>query len=164
MVKTCTKCGVEKPTEGFHFSKGGVNGRSSQCKVCHYAANKAWSEANPEKRRLTKARWQRANPDSIAAKNRRRRALKYPLQKQQHHTAADVQTLLEQQREGCAYCLLPLKGTYHVDHIVPLSRGGDDGPGNICLACASCNCSKGNRLLYTEWLPLTIGIFLANSS
>lgn len=49
----------------------------------------------------------------------------------------------------CAYC-----GTaaprFTQDHVVPLSRGGWDGEGNILPVCASCNCEKADRLL-VEW-------------
>ena len=49
----------------------------------------------------------------------------------------------------CAYCghrgnVLSL----HVDHIVPVSRGGTDDPANLTTACWSCNLEKGTR---TGW-------------
>ena len=50
------------------------------------------------------------------------------------------------------YCWTPLT-SYHVDHVVPLSRGGGNGVDNICLACPSCNSSKNNKLLGLEWVP-----------
>lgn len=159
MRKDCTKCGSAKAPEEFYASKSGKNGRASQCKSCYYEANKAWTKANPERSREIKAKWQAANPESIAAKNRRRRGVKFC--NGPHYTAADVARLLIEQRGRCAYCLLELDESYHVDHIVPLSRGGSDGVENICLTCPSCNCSKGNRLLCLEWIPLSIGISLS---
>lgn len=48
----------------------------------------------------------------------------------------------------CWYC-----GQYHVvtiDHVLPLSRGGTHGIDNLAPACASCNSSKGPKLL-SEW-------------
>jgi 5-methylcytosine-specific restriction endonuclease McrA len=39
---------------------------------------------------------------------------------------------------------------YHVDHVVPLSRGGSDGPENIVISCPRCNCSKSSKLP-EEW-------------
>jgi hypothetical protein len=32
-----------------------------------------------------------------------------------------------------------------IDHVIPRSKGGNDYPGNLVTACASCNKSKGNR-------------------
>jgi 5-methylcytosine-specific restriction endonuclease McrA len=39
----------------------------------------------------------------------------------------------------------------HVDHIVPLSRGGAHCLANLAIACAKCNMSKGGKLP-SEWL------------
>lgn len=41
----------------------------------------------------------------------------------------------------------------HVDHIVPVARGGRTEPGNLQLLCRFCNISKGAKP-FTEWLPL----------
>ncbi|WP_244909802.1 HNH endonuclease [Gordonibacter pamelaeae] len=35
----------------------------------------------------------------------------------------------------------------HVDHIVPVSRGGESVMGNLQTLCEVCNCGKGNRYL-----------------
>lgn len=35
----------------------------------------------------------------------------------------------------------------HLDHVVPLSKGGVHSPGNVRVACASCNIRKGADLL-----------------
>lgn len=35
----------------------------------------------------------------------------------------------------------------HLDHVVPLSRGGEHSARNIRVACAPCNLSKGVKLL-----------------
>jgi 5-methylcytosine-specific restriction endonuclease McrA len=51
---------------------------------------------------------------------------------------------------ACTYCGKP-GGT--VDHVVPLSRGGQHAEGNLVPACRSCNSSKADKLLI-EWLIL----------
>ncbi len=35
---------------------------------------------------------------------------------------------------------------FEVEHIVPLSRGGEDTESNLALACRSCNLRKGTRI------------------
>ncbi|QPB09571.1 hypothetical protein CPT_Sycamore_031 [Streptomyces phage Sycamore] len=47
----------------------------------------------------------------------------------------------------CAYCNAPAE---HLDHVVPLSRGGADKESNMVPACAPCNLSKGAKTL-EEW-------------
>lgn len=38
-------------------------------------------------------------------------------------------------------------GEIHLDHVVPLARGGDHTADNLRVACAPCNLSKGARLI-----------------
>jgi 5-methylcytosine-specific restriction endonuclease McrA len=54
--------------------------------------------------------------------------------------------LFRRDRFVCAYCGAV---TRHLtrDHIVPMSRGGDDSWTNCCAACTSCNTRKGSHLL-----------------
>lgn len=40
----------------------------------------------------------------------------------------------------------PILGAASVDHIIPLSKGGDDRLSNVALAHLGCNMSKGNRV------------------
>ncbi|WP_459650225.1 HNH endonuclease [Kitasatospora sp. Ki12] len=52
---------------------------------------------------------------------------------------------------ACFYCDGP--GPLEADHVVPVSRGGLDGPGNLVPACSACNVSKSNRpaVFFTPW-------------
>lgn len=45
----------------------------------------------------------------------------------------------------CFYC----DGDFeHVDHFIPLSKGGDHSLENVRPSCAQCNLSKGSKLPY----------------
>ena len=35
----------------------------------------------------------------------------------------------------------------HLDHVIPLSKGGKHEPENVKVACASCNLWKGSRIV-----------------
>ena len=53
-------------------------------------------------------------------------------------------------RDGftCVYCgATPLKNELKVDHVVPVSKGGDNEPSNLVAACGDCNHGKFNHLL-----------------
>lgn len=42
----------------------------------------------------------------------------------------------------CAYCGIKLGSDWHVDHVVPVSKGGPDSFENYVPSCPSCNVSK----------------------
>lgn len=49
----------------------------------------------------------------------------------------------------CEYCRMPQAfddATFEIDHIIAVSHGGAPQPGNLCLACFSCNSYKGPNL------------------
>ena len=39
------------------------------------------------------------------------------------------------------------EGEFHIDHILPLSRGGSNLISNGQVSCPSCNLQKGNKLI-----------------
>lgn len=55
----------------------------------------------------------------------------------------------EQAQDGyvkCFYCGAVISDlSSHLEHKKPVSRGGDNRRGNVVLACASCNLSKGKK-------------------
>lgn len=59
-------------------------------------------------------------------------------------TAADIEAMLIEQRGCCSYCRMPMR-QYHIEHIIPLSRGGGNGAENLALACPTCNQEKSWR-------------------
>ncbi len=55
-----------------------------------------------------------------------------------------IETLIKMQRGRCAspVCTKSIRKTYHIDHILPLAKGGGSGPENIQLLCPRCNLTK----------------------
>ncbi len=66
-----------------------------------------------------------------------------------HYTPQQLREQMQRQKSKCYYCKAKLE-TWHVDHIVPLAKGGTNDISNIVLACPSCNLNKHARLL-NEW-------------
>lgn len=62
------------------------------------------------------------------------------------HTAADVRRIYANQHGLCYWCRVPVGDRYHVDHVIPLSRGGSDDAGNLVVACPSCNLRKHAKM------------------
>src|SRR3546814_6382348 len=48
-------------------------------------------------------------------------------------TAEDIDAMLAAQKKKCWYCGTKLTA-YHVDHRIPLARGGSNGPENLVIA------------------------------
>lgn len=62
-------------------------------------------------------------------------------------TREDVTRLFAMQRGCCAICQRSLDSDgYHIDHIIPISRGGTNDPINIQLTHPVCNLKKGASL------------------
>lgn len=45
----------------------------------------------------------------------------------------------------CAYCEKEFRGAIHVDHIIPIAKGGPHVSWNLAISCPSCNLKKGAR-------------------
>ena len=57
-----------------------------------------------------------------------------------------VKSLLFAQNYQCVYCKLDITNKYHVDHIYPLSKGGEHKANNIQILCPPCNLKKSAKL------------------
>ena len=106
--------------------------------------SRAWYEANKSERAITVAAWR--------AKNKfRTRAIRHNyLAKRKSggtHTAADILSLFDAQKGKCAYswCRKDLKSAYHVDHVMPISKGGTNDRRNLQLLCPTCNLKKNAK-------------------
>lgn len=61
--------------------------------------------------------------------------------------------VVERDRHRCVYCqtLRDISGQkLHIDHIVPLIKGGRTSLDNLCSACFSCNSHKQARQVYLD--------------
>lgn len=89
------------------------------------------------------AAWVKAHPERVKAHGNTRRARM--LGNGGHHTDRDIRNQYLSQNGRCFYCGIDVGNGYHVDHVVPLSRGGSNSPENIVIACEPCNRSKHAR-------------------
>lgn len=64
-------------------------------------------------------------------------------------TIKDIEQHFALQRGRCWWCGVILQ-KYHIDHRIPLSRGGSNNAGNIVLSCPHCNTSRNDKLPW-EW-------------
>ena len=102
--------------------------------------SREWYARNAEAAKATHAAWFAANPRKRAEYETRRRARKAGADGD--HTIDDVLAIGEAQGWKCHWCSKSVRKRYHVDHIIPLSKGGGNGPRNLCITCQPCNQSK----------------------
>lgn len=138
-MKTCTKCRTEKARGEFGRHVWAKDGLQSQCKECQ----RGYHRENREKYAAQRRAYYQEHRERIRERSRRRHALK-----------AEVSDGTEAPTFAgpvvCAYCS-EVTDSPHVEHVVPLSRGGVHGQTNIVAACSACNLSKGGRS-FADWL------------
>lgn len=118
-MKTCSKCGIEKPLSQFHKDKYASGGVRTNCKACYAKFHAEYYKANTEKVKL---------------KNRRAW-----LQRKYGMTLEAYDLIHKSQKGCCAICKKDLDTGYlaHVDH--------DHKDGTIRgILCRWCNTGLGN--------------------
>ena len=121
-----------------------------------------WVEANPDyhkdyriahrkERSEYSNNWRKANPEKSMAAVHRRRVRR--LGNGGRFTKADLVEIRKAQtdKQGrliCWRCNQPIVGTPHLDHWIPLDKGGTNDAGNLHYMHATCNISKGAKHPY----------------
>ena len=126
------------------------------------AAARAWKAANPSRNKALWKAWRAANPDyakRYASDNvvAYRTASRKCNAKRRHTVGEQIATMskLELHEMSMLYEEAVLLGPdWHVDHITPLSKGGEHRPYNMQIVSAKYNYIKQARLLY---IPADVG-------
>lgn len=104
---------------------------------------------NPEKVRRSVKKWRATHPELAAQDARTQTAKRRAIIKEcGKHTYRDVLWIIEKQQGLCFWCGKSILMNFHVDHRIPLSKGGTNFPSNICIACPRCNQQK--RAMWPE--------------
>ncbi len=105
-----------------------------------------------EKKKIYFAKWSKENRHLLRIKEGKRRALEYGANGE--HTHEQAKQILINQNYKCANCLCCIKerSSRHLDHIMPLSKGGTNYISNIEWLCKSCNLRK-NAKDPIDWAP-----------
>ena len=107
-----------------------------------YAADRR--KSNPQKVKDQKKKWAEENPEALRTGWRNRRARK---RNAPGKLSKDISGVLFHKQNGrCIYCQVDLTTVVqHLDHIMPLSRGGSNTDDNVQLLCARCNLRKNDK-------------------
>jgi 5-methylcytosine-specific restriction endonuclease McrA len=155
MNKSCSKCKEEKSLHLFYKNISNKDGFSSQCKQCI----SAYHSEKKEHKREYDYHYRIRNRQQI----KKVKDLYYLNNHELHRDKAHgrrakvnengVFKILRKElkrlyNSPCFYCGSLNKIT--IDHVIPISRGGTHGIGNLVAACAFCNGSKHTKFLI-EW-------------
>lgn len=143
IVKACRKCSATKPVAEFFRKRSSRDGLQSHCKLCSNRSRLASYHANRDSEREKFRAHYAANRAQYYARNDKRRALRQSAA----HEPYDRTAIFAAYDNECVYCGAPAE---HLDHVVPLSKGGADAAHNLLPACPPCNLSKSDKSL-AEW-------------
>jgi 5-methylcytosine-specific restriction endonuclease McrA len=140
--KFCTgPCREWLPLEKFGRHQTCAGGRRNICSTCE---GRVAQEKHSERRCAAVRAYQIRNPEKtrhhqMNARHKRRAYLKIGV----GVSPEQIRELFELFGGMCAYCKTNEATT--IDHVIPLSRGGEHIIENIVPACLGCNCSKQAR-------------------
>lgn len=162
--KTCSKCRETKPLTEYHKNARNRDGLHSHCKKCQCAYVRTYYQTHKAETTARMRQWRAENPERYRDNNIRNKGeLRARNAGNVVEKGVDASVLLERQGGRCYLCLMPIDialrhphpGSLSVDHIVPISKGGDHTPENALATCLACNLAKRAKPLHTLALPLS---------
>lgn len=175
-MKICRTCLQEKTKskEFFYVRKELKDGFMSSCKQCVDERNKLWSINNAPRRHSkrndrSKVRRQR-NLEKIREQERASKLrsqnkdpVAFGLRKRQDSQTRRarfhevfVEKVIPQEvflRDYgiCYLCQLPVSvSAFHLDHVIPISRGGTHSYANVKITHPLCNLAKGSKIIGSD--------------
>lgn len=180
-TKACTKCGQIKESSEFGNHAGRIDGKSSYCLTCariaraeyrkrqsinikkqqadNYQRNRAkrieaarlyvLNLEHRKKKNESNKRWQTKNKALVAFYSRKRRMRLI----ENKRFIIRKKDLIKLYASACIYC--GSLNRIEADHVIPVSRSGSDGIGNLVPACKKCNTTKQD-LFIMEWRIKTL--------
>jgi HNH endonuclease len=108
-----------------------------------YARN--WYVKDPAKRVEVALSWKRENPEK--ARTHVRNWIARRKNARGSHSTEEILAILERQNWRCAEptCGKSLRQRRHIDHVMPLAKGGSNDASNLQALCPTCNCRKSDK-------------------
>lgn len=153
--KVCNECNVLKSVTMFYKDKNGKFGVRSKCKECDKKRHKDYYSENKEYVKDRIKIWKNKIKENgslqywnIRAGKINERAKKYNIN--QSINGKELMDLYEQQKFRCYYCNYKIIDSFHIDHYIPLSKGGNNTIKNIYITCDYCNLHKSDKIINNE--------------
>ncbi len=101
-----------------------------------------------EQTKAGKKRWVLANPDRVRDLRRKAEARRRALKSGVFVAPVDPQAIYDRENGRCWLCRKAVdRRQMTLDHVIPISKGGDHAPHNLRIAHPRCNSLKGARVL-----------------
>lgn len=128
--------------------RGGPARKRNEIAVDRKQYHTKYYRENRELLSARKKKYAKDHPEVGRRKNAKRRAVK------RNATIGDPAEIVAWEEKwrskktvSCHWCSKRIKTSdAHVDHVVPLSKGGTHSVENFCVSCETCNLSKHNKL------------------
>jgi len=147
--KLCPVCGLAKPASAFSRDAGRKDGLFHHCKLCQGV----WYIDHKEEHQARMRAYYETHRSAYRETDRRRRAMELGAEDSHDwEEFVELCTILDFRCQGCGRQFASASELTE-DHVIPLSRGGNDDIENIQPLCKSCNSSKGVRTM-DEWKQL----------
>lgn len=162
--KECSKCKIWLPLVEYSKDNSKWDGLYGFCKSCAKEKDRKIYLENPKKKYEKVLEYQRKtglirkykpyNPNYYSsdkskmkkrARDLKRRALNKNANIEYKITCSVIENIKIKYDNKCAYCGKDCSIEYHIDHKLPLSRGGGNEFDNLALSCPTCNLKKHDK-------------------
>jgi 5-methylcytosine-specific restriction endonuclease McrA len=146
-LRRCSRCEHVLSESEFNKNSKDRFGLARWCRQCNKERCVDWAKDNSAVAVARAAAWNSANTD------RRREISLHAFHRRRARVAGSGEfTVSKSDLDGlrtrpCYHCGAPSE---HIDHVIPISRGGSHGIGNLGPMCAPCNLRK-NAKTYAEF-------------
>jgi 5-methylcytosine-specific restriction endonuclease McrA len=154
----CTRCNIEKGSNSDNFELRSNGKYRNQCRGCvserraqYYLKNKddiksktsSYAQSHKNETATYKKKWITNNPEKRKEVNRISELKRRAAKKNVTVNKFTISDIVSTYGDRCFYC----GGKFeHVDHYVPLSKGGPHSLENVRPSCKNCNLRKHSKM------------------
>lgn len=168
-MKTCPTCKADKPLEDFKPTLNKPKGQP-YCTPCNAAyqfkyhrdnphksrqTSKKYDKDNKDKKKVHKEKYNKNNPEKVREWSRKKNRKREALKKNNGHSPYSEKQVLNTYGTHCHLCQTPIdlsaprqvgkpgwQLALHIDHFIPISKGGPDTLENVRPSHGRCNIVK----------------------
>ena len=169
-TKRCKYCEKDLPIDRFYIDRQKKDGLRPRCKDCEKEYNidkekrreyekNYWDSRREDKRKIVlksynknKEKHKTKRKEYLLTENGKSKQKKhwqdrYAKMKNAFVESVNVKDLFNKYDGKCFYCGINLSfDNFHIDHYMPIAKGGMHEESNLRISCPHCNLSKGSKI------------------